>query len=288
MPNSRTIKATVPNREQVFVSPTQLPKPFMKWAGGKRQLIPELIRRMPAFKGRYFEPFLGGGALFFFMQPKRAVIQDSNEELMHAYKVVRDDPDALIAQLSGLKFTEEDYYRIRDEDPVALEPIRRAARTIYLNQTGFNGLYRVNRKGKFNVPMGRYTNPRICHEENLRACAKALAHADISAASYETVLEKVKKGDFVYMDPPYIPVSKTAFFTSYQRGGFSMDDQAALAQLFHKLTEKGVYAMLSNADVEWMHENYAGYVIHQVNAIRRVNCKADDRGLVSEVIVTNY
>lgn len=260
----------------------------MKWAGGKRQLIPALMERMPTFEGRYIEPFLGGGALFFFMQPGRAVIQDSNEELIHCYQTVRDHPDALIERLGSLKYSKEDYYRIRDEDPATLDAVYRAARTMYLNRTGFNGLYRVNSKGKFNVPMGRYSNPKICDEKNIRACAQLLAGADIAAASYTTVLEKVRRGDFVYLDPPYIPLSKTANFTSYQQGGFSMDDQEALAQLFHRLTDKGVYAMLSNSDVKWMHDTYAGYVVHRVKAARHVNRNVHDRGLVSEVIVTNY
>jgi DNA adenine methylase len=266
----------------------RLPKPFVKWAGGKGQLLPELVSRMPDFNGTYFEPFVGGGALFFFLRPKKAVIQDSNEELIHCFKIVREQTDGLIEELSKLKYSEEDYYRIRDLDPDALEPVYRAARTIYLNRTGFNGLYRVNKSGKFNVPMGRYTNPMICDEKNLRACALALKHTNILAEPFETVLSRAKSGDFVYFDPPYVPVSKTANFTAYQGGGFSTNDQERLASTFITLTDKGVYAMLSNADVPWTREAYKAFRIHSVQAKRRVNSNAAARGPVGELIVTNY
>ncbi len=266
----------------------RLPKPFVKWAGGKGQILFELVSRMPDFKGTYFEPFVGGGALFFFLRPKKAVLQDSNEELIHLYTMVRQETESLIEALSGLQYTKEDYYRIRTEDPAELEPLRRAARTVYLNRTGFNGLYRVNKSGKFNVPMGRYVNPTICDEKNLRACAEALRDTKILSESFETVVSRSKSGDFVYFDPPYVPASKTAYFTAYQSGGFSMADQEKLLAVFRALTEKGVYAMLSNADVPWTREAYGQFKVHVIKARRNVNSKAEARGPVGELIVTNY
>ncbi len=288
MPSSKTIHAEIPKRAPIKVSPRMIPRPFVKWAGGKRQLIPVLMQRVPSFSGRYFEPFLGGGALFFFMKPEKAYLSDTNAELIHCYNIVRDDPDALIAELGTLKYTTDDYYRIRDKNPATLSPVNRAARTIYLNRTGFNGLYRVNSKGKFNVPMGRYVNPKICDEKNIRACSAVLRFAEVDTASFDTVVGRAGKGDFVYFDPPYIPLSRTANFTSYQQGGFSMEDQARLAEVFEALTRKGVYAMLSNSDVKWMHDTYKGYPIQRVSATRAVNRNANDRGPVFEVVVTNY
>jgi DNA adenine methylase len=283
------LQATI-SAEAERAAPTKdrLPKPFVKWAGGKGQLVLELVSRMPNFEGTYFEPFVGGGALFFYLNPQKAVIQDSNEELIHCFKIVRDRTDELINALLQLKYSNEDYYRIRAEDPDTLDPVYRAARTVYLNRTGFNGLYRVNKSGKFNVPMGRYKNPTICDEKNLKACAVALVHADIVAESFETVVSRAKKGDFVYFDPPYVPVSKTANFTAYQGGGFLEDDQKRLALVFKTLTDNGVFAMLSNADVPWTREAYKQFRIHSVQATRRVNSNAKARGPVGELIVTNY
>lgn len=282
-PEEGTVKqaSTIPNLKGA--------RPFLKWAGGKTQLLPELVRRMPRFSGRYFEPFLGGGALFFHLAPEQAVIRDTNREIINCCRVIRDKVDALIERLSSMRYDKDEYYRIRAEDPEDMSsPVDRAARTIYLNRTGFNGLYRVNSNGKFNVPMGRYKNPTICDEKNLKACAVTLSKADIEVASFETVADAATPEDFVYLDPPYIPVSKTAHFTAYQQGGFSMGDQAKLAETFEALTRKGVPCMLSNSDVPWINEAYREYRIRRVKAVRAVNSKASARGAVSEVIVTNY
>ena len=284
----KRLKAEVPERDPIRVSRTRTPRPFLKWAGGKMQLLPDLTSRIPVFPGRYIEPFAGGGALFFWLTPKNALLQDFNVELIHCYTVIRDHVDELIECLRKFRYTEKDYYRIRATDPDKLDDANRAARTVYLNKTGFNGLYRVNSKGKFNVPMGRYVNPRILDEKNLRACSAALATTTLNAVSFESVVESAEAGDFVYLDPPYIPLSRTANFTAYQRGGFNEDNQAELARVFNALTQKGAYAMLSNSDVPWIHENYEGHRIELVQATRSVNRNADGRGPISEVIVMNY
>ena len=260
----------------------------MKWAGGKTQLLSELTARIPVFSGRYIEPFVGGGALFFWLKPENAILQDFNEELINCYTVIRDRLDVLTERLKEFRYDKEDYYRARAGDPDELDAVDRAARTIYLNKTGFNGLYRVNKAGKFNVPFGRHVNPTILDEENLRACAAALETTRLQTVSFESVVDLAEAGDFVYLDPPYIPLSRTANFTAYGQGGFNLDSQAELAQVFDALTQKGVYAMLSNSDVPWIHENYAAHRIELVYATRNVNRNADNRGLISEVIVTNY
>ncbi len=267
---------------------SSIPKPFLKWAGGKNQLLPELTKRIPKYDGKYFEPFLGGGAFYFHLKPAESIIADLNEELIHCYKTVRDDTDALIQQLKTLKYSKEDYYDMRSRDPNKMDHINRAARTIYLNRTGFNGLYRVNKSGKFNVPIGRYSNPLICDEKNLRACADLLRTSCIESVSFEDAVRKAKAGDFVYFDPPYIPISETSYFTSYQSGRFSIADQEKLFNVFKELTKKEVFSMLSNSSVPWIHKTYKEFKIDLVSANRMINSKAAARVAVEEVIVTNY
>jgi DNA adenine methylase len=263
------------------------PRPFLKWAGGKSQLLgalSERVPRRPAFK-RYFEPFLGGGALFFSLLPKRGQLSDVNDEIINCYQVVRDDVGALIEALGDHRYDETHYYAVRDTDPARLGRVERAARTIFLNKTGFNGLYRVNRAGKFNVPFGRYAKPAICDEANLRACSAALGDTEISTSDFERSASRAAAGDFVYFDPPYVPVSRTAAFTAYAPGGFGLDAQSRLATLFAKLAARGVDVLLSNSDVPEIRELYASFCIETIPASRVINCKAARRGPVNELLV---
>jgi DNA adenine methylase len=263
-------------------------KPFVKWVGGKRQLLPVLLSRAPVSFGRYFEPFVGGGALFFALRPRSAVLSDINAELITAYEVVRDKPDQLISALEVHRY-DADYFRaIRAIQAAALEPVGRAARFIYLNKTGYNGVYRVNSQGQFNVPFGKYLNPTICDENNLRLDSAALAGQVVKTASFEMVLDAAKPGDFVYFDPPYIPLSATSSFTSYTAGGFTLSDQKRLATVFRQLDKRGCQLMLSNSSVAAIPTLYAGYRIEQVAANRAINCKAERRGAIQEVLVRNF
>lgn len=266
--------------------------PVIKWAGGKRQLLPELRRRLPSSYNRYFEPFIGGGALYFDIAPFDAYISDINPELVNLYEVIRDDVEALISDLSSHENSLEYYNEIRalDRNPnyTNISPVRKASRFIYLNKTCFNGLYRVNRKGFFNVPFGRYANPNFLNKESLYAASEVLQAAQIECSGFENILNFVKQGDFVYFDPPYIPLSQTSSFTSYSKEDFGMDKQMALKLLCDKLSEMGVKFMLSNSDTKISRELYAAYNVEEVYASRFINSKADSRGKISEIIVRNY
>jgi len=261
------------------------PRPFLKWAGGKGQLLGELRSLVPPRHGRYFEPFLGGGALFFDRLPKDGMLSDVNAEIVGCYIAVRDEVEKLIRALKRHRYDADHYYAVRDTNPADLSPVERAARTIFLNKTGFNGLYRVNRSGKFNVPFGRYARPLICDEDNLRACSKALALVDLRVCDFEEAALRANAGDFVYFDPPYVPVSRTATFTAYAPGGFGQDAQVRLADLFGRLAARGVHVLLSNSDVPATRKLYAGYRVETVKASRAINSNASRRGPVSEVLV---
>lgn len=261
------------------------PRPFLKWAGGKSQLLGGLRAKVPASFGRYFEPFLGGGALFFALRPSRGVLSDVNREIIDCYTAVRDDVTGLVAALRDHRYESKHYYAVRDTDPAKLSLLERAARTIFLNKTGFNGLYRVNRAGKFNVPFGRYAKPAICDEDNLRACSAALANVELVAGDFETAASRAAAGDFVYFDPPYVPLSRTAAFTAYAPGGFDLGAQARLAAFFGKLADRGVALLLSNSDVPEIRKLYARYRIDTIEASRVINCKATRRGPVNELLV---
>lgn len=264
------------------------PRPFLKWVGGKTQLLEQLRPLFPTMFGRYFEPFVGGAALFFALRPGGATLSDVNDELIDCYRAIRDDVEAVIAVLKEHRYEREHYYSVRDIDPRRLSIEERAARTIFLNKTGFNGLYRVNRAGKFNVPFGRHSNPSFCDEDNLRSCALALRGVELRVRDFRTVAADAKRGDFVYFDPPYVPVSDTADFTSYVASGFSSRDQEELAEVFARLTKKGVFAMLSNSDAPFVRDLYSEFVIDDVFATRSVNSNAAKRGKVVEVVVRNY
>ncbi len=263
----------------------------VKWAGGKSFLAPEILRRLPAKINTYYEPFLGGGAVFFALAAegrfKRAVIGDANEELMNVYATIRNAPDALMRFLErGFGQSEKAYYKIRAQDPNKLVPFARAARTLYLNKVGFNGLYRVNRKGVFNVPWGRQEGRTIFDEENILACSAALQETALTAIDFGMTVAPAKRGDVVYMDSPYLPVSDTANFTTYTAGGFTLADQTRLRDVAKALDARGVHVLLSNADTPLVRKLYRGFKIESVQAPRRVNSKASKRGNVGELLIS--
>ena len=266
--------------------------PIVKWVGGKRQLMFELIKNMPKSYNRYFEPFIGGGALFFELQPEQAYISDMNEELINLYSVVRNNVYELIKDLSKHEVSKEYFLEIRNIDRTEhyteLSDVERASRFIYLNRTCFNGMYRVNSQGQFNVPFGYYKNPRIIDENNLLNCSELLKKTEIKCADFSEILTKVKKGDFVYFDPPYVPLNETSSFTSYTKDGFDIDMQFKLRDVCDELATMGVKFMLSNSDTKLVNELYANYEIKKVFASRQINANADGRGKITEVLVRNY
>jgi DNA adenine methylase len=276
--------------------PQEIPRPFLKWAGGKGQLLEELTARviLSGFTGRYHEPFIGGGALFFnlyrqgLLGKKMAYLSDNNASLIAAYLGVRGPVDDLIGLLAAHKAAhgKEYYYQVRATAPETLAA--QAARIIYLNKTCFNGLFRENSRGQFNVPMGSYSDPPILDEANLRAASKALQRARIEQRPFRKVLDHAKPGDFVYFDPPYHPVSQTASFTAYDKGGFGEADQRELAGVFAGLAQRGVFVLLSNSWTPLVLDLYAGFTIEQVFANRAVNSRADRRGKVPEALVRSF
>jgi len=274
------------------------PKPFVKWVGGKRQLLKQ-FRDMGLYPpddfnpltNTYFEPFVGGGAVFFDLLPKKAELSDLNNELVITYNVIKNDVDALVQSLKKYKYEKEHYLKVRTKDPKTLSDIDVASRFIFLNRTCFNGMYRVNSKGGFNVPFGKYTNPIICDKENLRRVSKALQKVTIKNQDYRAVLKNAKKGDFVYFDPPYYPVSKTASFTSYTTDAFLEKEQTELRDTFVELYKRGCFVMLSNSDTPFINELYSsikGIKVSKVAAGRAINSNAAKRGKISEVLITNY
>ncbi len=265
------------------------PRPFLKWAGGKSRLIQQYIPYLPKNYKTYYEPFLGGGAVFFYLQPPTAILTDINAELITTYCCVRDQVEELICLLKEHKKRHNrDYYYYVRANPGHTD-LEQAARLIYLNKTCFNGLYRVNSQGKFNVPLGRYENPKICHENLLRSASAALASAEIKHADFVDVLNhRSSSDDFVYFDPPYYPVSQTSNFTSYSSYCFDEIQQIQLRDVFAKLAERGVKVMLSNSDCQFIHQLYSDFNIHTVLAARAINSNAKKRGKITEVLVTSY
>jgi DNA adenine methylase len=248
---------------------------------------------MPKTYNRYFEPFIGGGALFFDLQPKNAVINDYNSELANLYRVVKTDPKGLLDNACHHKNESDYYYNLRalDRNPKAFSKLTaeaKAGRFLYLNKTGFNGLYRVNSKGENNVPFGKYKNPNYCDQEGIEACSQALQDTTILEGDFEGIKAYVKKGDFIYFDPPYVPINTTSNFTSYTASGFDDDMQMRLKEFCDYLNGIGAYFMLSNSHTEFIHDLYHEYKIETVFANRFVNADASNRGKIKEVIVTNY
>ena len=274
------------------------PKPFVKWVGGKRQLLSQfrLLGLYPPFgfnplTASYFEPFVGGGAVFFDLLPERAMLSDLNNELVVTYNVIKNDVEELILSLKKHQLDKEYFLEIRCTDVANLSEIEIASRFIFLNRTCFNGMYRVNSKGKFNVPFGRYNNPLICDEDNLRKASDALQSVEIKKQDYKEVLKHAQKGDFVYFDPPYYPVSRTASFTSYTSQSFLEKEQTELRDTFVELASRGCYVMLSNSDTSFINDIYSnlkGIKISKVSAGRAINSDASKRGKISEVVITNY
>jgi DNA adenine methylase len=262
--------------------------PVIKWAGGKTRLLPQLLPLLPDAIDRYYEPFIGGGAIFFNLQPGDAIISDVNEELTNVYFQVQNHVEALITSLQQHRYEKTYYYTMRAKDPARLSPLERASRILYLNRTCFNGLYRVNRRGHFNVPFGRYTNPAICQPARLRAANQVLANTTILTGDYSDTCADAKQANFVYFDPPYHPISKTANFTSYTKGNFGEDDQARLASVYRELTDQGVKCMLSNSDTPLIRELYQDFNIHVVSAHRAIARRSESRKRVNEVVVCNY
>ncbi|MPM06369.1 Modification methylase DpnIIA [bioreactor metagenome] len=273
-----------------------LVSPFVKWVGGKRQLIPEILEHLPQDiqKYKYIEPFIGGGAVFFHLQLKNAIINDFNEELINVYSVIRDQLDELIADLSMHKNDSDYFYKLRNVDRTPrfkkLSPVQRASRIIYLNKTCYNGLYRVNNSGEFNSPFGRYKNPNIINGPTLKAVSKYLntSNVTICCGDYREVLKKATKSSFVYLDPPYHPVSDSANFTGYIQGGWTMEDQIKLRIECDKLNQRGVKFLLSNSATDFIREQYKNYTISTVRATRAINSNPSNRGEVEELLVQNY
>ena len=269
--------------------------PVVKWVGGKRQLLDTFKPLLPARINSYCEPFIGGGALLFDLQPKKAFVNDINSNLILVYTVIRDNVNELIAALESFENTSDKFYEVRDWDRnkefySQLSDVMRAARIIYLNKTCYNGLYRVNNAGEFNSPFGHYKKPNIVNAPVLRAVSAYFNSAEIhfSATDYSEVLKKVRKGTFVYLDPPYDPISDTANFTGYSRGGFTRDDRIKLRECCDQLNSKGVKFMLSNSATDFIREQYAAYNITTVQAKRAINSVGSRRGDVDEVVVRNY
>ena len=276
--------------------------PFVKWAGGKRQILPQLHALAPSKFDRYFEPFLGGGALFFYLISSRnrqfaAYISDINPELINVYKVIKDNVEQLIKLLTeyeiGYNQAPEYFYELRDKYNLrsCSDSIERAAQFIALNRTCFNGLYRVNSKGEFNVPWGKYKNPSLCDSNNLRNVSHALSSCKvtINAADYKDILlQNAIEGDFIYLDPPYSPKSPTANFTKYTTNGFSNKDQERLAETYKQLDEMKCKVMLTNSKTPLVRELYASFTITEVNSKRAINCKASKRDGHTDLIIRNY
>ena len=270
--------------------------PLLKWAGGKRQLLPQMREFFPQRFTTYVDPFIGGGAVLFDIDPNNAIINDSNPELINLYTVVKNNPDSLISALTrhAQNHSKEYFYRIRalDKEPnfQQYSEIEKAARTIYLNKTCFNGLYRLNRSGQFNVSFGKYDNPKIVNKDEIFAMSEFFnnRNIDMRCGDFSKALYSLPKDSFVYFDPPYFPRSKTSSFTGYTKEGFTTEDQIRLSEECNKLNSEGIKFMLSNNDVPEMHELYKEYNIRTVKANRGINSDKGKRGKIQELLVTNY
>lgn len=272
--------------------------PVVKWVGGKRQLLPEIKKYSPKKFNTYFEPFVGGGAVLFELQPKQAVVNDINKELINVYSVIQNNVEELIEKLSdtdNFSNTSECYYKVRelDREPQKynkLTGVDRAARILYLNKTCYNGLYRVNSMGEFNSPFGSYKNPNIANAVTLKAVNKYFNEANIKFLNgdFEKTVKTAKKDDFVYFDPPYAPISKTSNFTGYNENGFGENEQIRLKELCDTLNKKRVKFLLSNSDCEFIRDLYKDYNIVTIKAKRTINSNANNRGAISEVLIRNY
>jgi len=279
------------SKEKIFSS-FHKPHPFLKWAGGKRQLIPQIKKYFPKRFNKYIEPFIGGGAVFFHILPEKAILIDINKELINCFKVVKNNVKELIELLKNHKNEKKYYYQIRSLDRThrtydKLSDVEKASRTIYLNRCCYNGLYRVNSKGQFNVPFGKYKNPNFCDEENLISVSMVLKNVDIYHGSFEMCLDFADKDDFIYFDPPYHPISETSSFTSYTKENFGKDSQKMLFNVFKTLDARGCRLMLSNSYNPFIIELYKEFKIIFLNAKRAINSIANKRGFIKEILVLN-
>lgn len=270
------------------------PQPFLKWAGGKRQLLPVLRSHFPATFKTYFEPFVGAGAVLFDLQPQKAVINDINEELINCYRVIKEAPLALLEDVRKHRNEKDYFYAIRSLDRSAaykeLNAVERASRLIYLNKSCYNGLYRVNSRGEFNTPFGKYKNPQYVQEETILAVSSYLNNrqVEICNTSFNEVVEKAGKNDFVYFDPPYDPLSETASFTSYSLAPFGKEEQVRLKETADGLSKRGCKVMLSNSATPYIRELYKDYYTIRVPASRSINSVAGKRGKIDEFLIMNY
>lgn len=272
--------------------------PVIKWVGGKRQILDKILSCTPHKKSPYYEPFVGGGAVFFALKPKKAVINDINRELINLYEVIKADVDNLVEDLKKHRNESDYFYELREKDRdrkayAAMSPVECASRMLFLNKTCYNGLFRVNRAGEFNSPFGNYKKPNIVNEDTLRAVSRYFNQADIRFLSvdFEKALEDVPKGAFVYLDPPYDPLSDTASFTGYDKGGFNRDEQLRLKRVCDGLTARGVHFLLSNSATSFTMELYGntkGYYLDVVRAKRAINSNPEKRGEIDEILVRNY
>lgn len=269
-----------------------VPHPFLKWAGGKRQLLNQIDKYIPISFNDYIEPFVGGGALFFYLLPEKAVLIDNNPNLISTYQIIKENVEELIEALRQHENEKNYYYKIRNADRNEefknWSNIEKASRIIYLNRCCYNGLYRVNSKGQFNVPFGKYKNPNFCDEENLRAVHLMLQNVEIIHDSFEICLDYATEGSFLYFDPPYSPLSETANFTSYTKESFTKEDHVKLKRVVDILTDRGSKVMLSNSYNELIMELYNEYFIRDVSARRVINSDASKRGAIKEILITNY
>jgi DNA adenine methylase len=269
-------------------------QPFLKWAGGKRQLLPFLKKYLPTAYNTYYEPFVGAGALLFSLQPEKAIINDVNPELINCYRVIKDYSTGLVADLQKHPNSKAHFYKIRqldrDEKFGQLSPVERASRIIYLNKTCFNGLFRVNKRGQFNVPFGRYKNPNIVNADTIQSISRYLNDNEITILNtdFARVVETAGRGDFIYFDPPYDPLSDTSSFTGYSLAQFGKAEQERLRDVFDALTRKGCFVMLSNSSTNYIAGLYANYNIISVQASRNINSVVAGRQKIDEFLVLNY
>ena len=271
-------------------------RPLLKWAGGKRQIVHHLISKLPEKFSVYYEPFFGAGALFLELYNrgllKKAVISDLNKELIALYTLVRDRCSGIIEELENIRFinNKDDYYRARDlfNSMESDHNPEKAALMIYLNRHAYNGLYRVNSSGKFNVPFGRYAHPSLPTPDDIISFSKALSHVKIINKDFETAVSDATVSDFVYFDPPYAPLSRSSDFSAYSSLGFSLDEQKRLSRVFEELSSRGVMVMESNSATPFIKDLYRNYPQSTVQASRNINSKSNGRGKISELIITNY
>lgn len=283
-------------KNNIYINHQKLPlKPILKWVGGKKQIFNEINKRLPKTFNTYFEPFIGGGYLLFALQPKEAYINDLNKELINLYKIVKTNPNEFINNLLTFKNSKDDFYKIRslDRDKSIfdkLSNVERASRILYLNKTCYNGLYRVNQAGQLNAPFGAYKNPNFCDKELILNISKYFNKNKIhfSNDDFGKMLSKIKMGDFVYLDPPYDPISDSSSFTGYNSNGFNKSDQIRLKIFCDKLTKKGAYFLLSNSSTDFIKNLYKNYYLDEIDANRFINCKGELRTKIKEVLIKNY